>query len=236
MSFRIIASVFLLFVLGTISLAWAQSDILNDIKFFQTGVIETDENQFTISNDISVREFSSGNIIRVSGQTIEGFPYITYSKILDDQINTHGIIFVGGEFLELSFEEKHAQEIIEEKNDDLQILVKYTQRVYSKQHAEIEIKTYDPNQNKLKDFNQNYGFLENVNIKVTVLDENNDEFYSVTGVTNNKGFFETEFYIPERYPKETLTVTINAEDDDSRSSKILQVFTLGAIPKGDSSS
>ncbi|KFM19983.1 hypothetical protein AAA799P11_00287 [Marine Group I thaumarchaeote SCGC AAA799-P11] len=236
MRFYIVLPVFFLLIIGTTaSLAYAQVDALNDIKFLQTGIIETSENEFSISNDIAVREFFGGNIIRVYGQTIEGFPYITYSKILEGEINTHGIIFVGGEFLRLSFEEKPIQESPIEKEDDLQIIVQYTQRVYSKQYATIEIKTYDPEQNKLKDFNQNYGFLANINIEIIVLNENNEEFYSTNGITNNKGFFETEFYIPERYPQETLTVTINAEDNDSKSSKILQVFTLGAIPDNDSS-
>ena len=218
----------------TTGFAYAQVDV-NDIEFLQTGTINTTENEFSISNDIAVREFFNGNIIRVSGQTIEGFPYITYSEMVNEKIETRGIIYVGGEFLKLSFVEKPVQETTVEKEDDLQILVQYSQRVYSKQYASIEIKTYDPEQNKLKDFNLNYGFLANINIKVIVLDENKEEFYSTSGITNSKGFFETEFYIPERYPLETLTVTIIAEDDDSKSSKILQVFTLGAIPKGDSS-
>ena len=235
LNFNIILSIFLILGIGiTTSFAYAQVDV-NEIEFLQTGTINTTENEFSISNDIAVREFFNGNIIRVSGQTIEGFPYITYSEMVNEKIETRGIIYVGGEFLKLSFVEKPVQETTVEKEDDLQILVQYSQRVYSKQYASIEIKTYDPEQNKLKDFNLNYGFLANINIKVIVLDENKEEFYSTSGITNSKGFFETEFYIPERYPLETLTVTIIAEDDDSKSSKILQVFTLGAIPKGDSS-
>ena len=215
--------------------AFGEIDLLSNITFLDTGIIQSDENQFQINNEMNTREFSNGKIVRISGQTIEGFPYITYSKIVDEKVKTHGIIYVGGKFLKLSFVENFTEENAEEKEDDMQILVQYTQRVYSKQYASIEIKTYDPEQNRLKDFNLNYGFLNNVDIKVVVLDENNEEFYSATGVTNEKGLFETEFYIPERYPQETLTITINAEDDDSKSSKILQVFTLGAIPYNDSS-
>lgn len=235
LNFNIILSIFLILGVGiTTSFAYAQVDV-NEIEFLQTGTINTAENEFSISNDIAVREFFNGNIIRVSGQTIEGFPYITYSEMMNEKIQTRGIIYVGGEFLKLSFVEKPVEETTVEKEDDLQILVQYSQRVYSKQYASIEIKTYDPEQNKLKDFNQNYGFFANINIELIVLDENNQEFYSTSGVTNTKGFFETEFYIPERYPQETMTVTITAEDDDSKSSKILQVFTLGAIPDNDSS-
>ena len=220
---------------------YAEVDPLTEISFLQTGTINTDENQFQISNEIQTREFSNGKIIRISGQTIEGFPYITYSKILEDKIMTHGMIYVGGKFIALSFEEKTMQENMTEENtiekeDDVQILVQYTQRVYSKQYASIEIKTYDPQQNRLNDFNLNYGHLSNINIKVTVLDENNEEFHSANGITNDDGLFNTEFYIPERYPRENLMVTITAEDSDSKSSKTLQMFTLGETPSDGSSS
>lgn len=218
------------------SFASAQINPLDELTFLQTGIINTHENEFHISRDISVREFLNSDVVRVSGQTIEGFPYITYSYILEKEVETRGIIFVGGKFLKLSFDEKFTQETKLDKKNDLQILVQYTQRVYSKTTAHIDVKVYDMGQNKLNDFNQNYGYLSNIDIKVVVLNENNEEFYSTTGTTNNKGFFETEFYIPERYPRETLTIIITAEDEDSKSSKILQMFTLGAIPDNGNSS
>ena len=55
---------------------------------------------------LTLENFFNGNIVRVSGQTIEGFPYITYSKVINDKINTHGMIFISGEFTKLNFEEK----------------------------------------------------------------------------------------------------------------------------------
>ncbi len=215
----------------TINLTFAQVDPLLDISFLQTGQLNTVENQFHISNDITIREFFNGNIIRVSGQTIEGFPYITYSKISDDVIDTRGMIFIGGEFVDLNFEEKIIQEdVIIEKNQDISILVQYTQRIYEKNFARIDVKIYDIEQNRLNDFYQNYGFVPNTNIKVLVVDEENQEFYSTSGITNDKGLLEIEFYIPENSKRETLTVTINAENENSKSSKILQIFSLGAEP------
>jgi len=229
----IIAIAFVLLVPLLIGTALAQIDPLVDIEFLQSGEINTKEHQFHISSEMSIREFLNGNIVRVSGQTIEGFPYITYSKISDDKIDTRGIIFISGEFVKLSFEEEPKQEeIVIEKKDDLGVLVQYTQRVYSKQFAQIDIKIYDKELNKLNDFNQNYGYVSNTNIEVLVIDEDNQEFYSSSGITNNKGFFETEFLIPENSIRETLTVTINAENENSKSSKILQMFSLGRIPDG----
>jgi len=225
-------------VLGifTVNFAFAQVDPLIDIEFLQTGVLNTSENQFHISNEIIIREFFNGNIIRVSGQVIEGFPYITYSKILEDKIDTHGMIFISGKFIDLDFEEKIIQEeVIVEKNDDLSILVQYTQRIYDKDFARIDIKIYDQEQNKLNDFYLNYGFVPNTNIEVIVIDEEEQEFYSTSGIINDKEILEIEFYIPENSKRETLTVTINAENENSKSSKILQIFSLGREADGSTS-
>ena len=41
----------------------AQIDPLNEIDFLQTGNLFTAENQFQISNDITIREFFYGNIV-----------------------------------------------------------------------------------------------------------------------------------------------------------------------------
>ena len=101
----------------------------------QTGTLYTSENEFQISNDITIREFFDGNIIRISGQTIEGFSYVTYTKILEnDSANTRGMIFINGQFVNLQFDEKriNQKETSLEKNKDILILTKYTQRIYSK--------------------------------------------------------------------------------------------------------
>ena len=233
MNFFTISIIFVILVIGTLgnNFVYAEIDPLSDIVFLQTGELNTAENQFQISNDITIREFFNGNIIRVSGQTIEGFPYISYSKILDDKIDTRGMIFISGGFIKLMFSEKIIQEeTILEKNDDLAILVQYTQRIYSENLAQIDIKIFDKEQNKLNDFYQNYGDISNTNINVVVIDEEDQEFFSSSGKTNQNGLFETEFLIPENSIRQTLTVTITAENENSKSSKILQMFSLGEEP------
>jgi len=233
MNFHIIIVIFSILILGvfTVNLASAQVDPFIDIEFLQTGELNTFENQFHISNEITIREFFNGNIIRVSGQVIEGFPYITYSKILDDKIDTHGMIFISGEFIDLNFKEKIIQEeVIIEKNQDISILVQYTQRIYEKNFAQINIKIYDIEQNRLNDFYHDAGFVPNTNMDVLVVDEENQEFYSTNGTTNDRGLLEIEFFIPENSKRETLTVTINAENENSKTSKILQIFNLGEPP------
>jgi hypothetical protein len=197
----------------------------------QSGLIYSDTNQFNISNDISIREFFNGNIIRVSGQTIEGFPYITYSKISEEKIDTHGIIFINNQFVKLSFDEKviGIRESTD-KNDDLSLAIQYTQRAHSKQIIFIDVKVFDEKQNNYSNFNQNYGYIPNTNIEIVITDEENKEVFSSIGITDDKGLFETKYLVPDNSKRETLTISINAENENSSSSKILQAFVLGNIP------
>ena len=146
MNFYIVAVCFSILIVGTVTgnYVFGQVDPLTEINFLQSGLVYTDENQFNISNDINIREFFNGNIIRVSGQTIEGFPYIVYSKVSDESINTHGIIFINNQFIKLSFDEKSIEvEETQDKKDDLALAVQYTQRVHSKQFIFIDVKIFD---------------------------------------------------------------------------------------------
>ncbi len=67
MNFYTILAIFSILTLGvfTVNSAYAQVDPLSDIVFLQTGELTTDENQFQISNDIVIREFFNGKILRV---------------------------------------------------------------------------------------------------------------------------------------------------------------------------
>ena len=211
--------------------SYAQIDPLSEILFFQTGELETIENQFQISDNFVIREFFNGNIIRVSGQTLEGFPYITYSKIFEESIDTHGFIFINNQFVKLSFIEKSIQiEETENKNENLAIAVQYTQRAHSKQYVYIDAKIFDKEQNKYNYFDQNYGQISNVSVHVLITDKSNFEIFSFQGNTNDEGLIETKYLVPDNSKIETLIVTISAEKDNSIASRILQVFTLGNIP------
>jgi hypothetical protein len=233
MNFHSIAVCFFVLIIGTMTTNYAlgQVDPLTEINFLQSGLIYSDENQFNISNDITIREFFNGNIIRISGQTIEGFPYITYSKVSDENIDTHGIIFINNQFVKLSFEEKSIVVVeTQDKKDDLALAVQYTQRAHSKQIIFIDVKVFDKEQNNYANYNQNYGFIPNTNVNIVITDEDNNEVFSSNGITNDMGLFETKYLIPDNSKRETLTVTINAENESSSSSKILQAFALGNIP------
>ena len=186
---------------------------------------------------MNTKEFSDGSIVRIAGYTIEGYPYITYSKINNQQITTHGKIFIDGKFVSLVFEQKISQmQKIEEKEklDDITILTQYTERLYSGQTAKIDVKIFDINQNKSSNFNQNYGHIPNVNIKITVLDKNGQTFSLSDGITNERGFYNAQFFIPKNNQNGIFTVSIDAENDNSKSSKTIHIFNLEEVPDHDS--
>lgn len=232
--FLVLVTLFSLGIL-TVETITAQIDPINDIEFIQTGKLFTDKKEFTISNEITTREFSDGKIIRIIGYTVEGYPYITYSKIINQQITTHGKIFTDNKFVSLVFEQQNISQIENnEKADNMLILTQYTQRLYSGQTAKIDVKIFDSNQNKLNDFNQNSGYIPNTNIKIIVLDKNGQIFLSSDGITNERGFYNAEFFIPRNSQSGTFTVIIDAENDNSKSSKTIQIFSLGEVPDHDS--
>lgn len=230
MNFNIVVVCFFVLIIGgvIISQAYGQVDPLIEIGFLQSGVIYSSENQFHISDDMNIREFFNGNIIRISGQTIEGFPYITYSKIKNDEIDTFGKIFINHKFVKLSFIEKPLLIVdSEEKMDNLSILVQYTKSIFSKKFANISMYIFDKDANTQNDYYQKDGRIQNVDVEILVVDGENQKIYSSEGLTNQFGFYETEFWIPDNYPRDTLTMTINAEKNNSESTKILQINTLG---------
>ena len=88
------------------------------------------------------------------------------------------MIFISGKFVDLNFEDKIIQEeIVIEKNDDLAILVQYTQQIFSKKFADISMYIFDKEQNKLNNFYQKDGRLPNTDIKILVLDGDDQKFY-----------------------------------------------------------
>ena len=86
---------------------------------------------------------------------------------------------------------------------------------------------FDEKQNTLDNFYQNYGHISDTNIMIKVTDEQNQEIFLAEGTTDEFGFFSSEFIISDNSKRETLTVTINAENENSKESKILQIFSLG---------
>jgi len=232
MNLFIILGVLGILIFGSVleNSTYAQIDSISEILFFQTGKLHIANNQFTISDNFSIRHFFNENIIRVSGQTVEGFPYIAYSRINDDEINTYGKIFVSGKFVELVFDENKIENKDElNKQDNLSILVKYSQRVYSNQDVLILIKIFDSEINQSNDFTQNYGTIKDVNIHVDVTDDENRMIFSSNGTTNETGFYETEFRMPVDKIS-TYVMTVSASNENSLSSKVFQIIHAGADP------
>lgn len=145
-----------------------------------------------------------------------------------------GKIFINNGSVELIFHKQdieNTDEVI--KNNDISILTKYTQRVYSENFIKIDVKVFDKKVNTANNFEQNYDHISNANVKVILTNSEDQTIYSTQRLASEKGLFETEFFIPDNSKRKTLTATIYANNEDSESSKILQIFTLGRVPDTD---
>lgn len=82
---------------------YSQIDVTNQIDFLKTGKIFTNEWQFIISNELTIREFFDGKIIRISRVTTDGYPYIAYSKTINEGLISHGTIYMDKKFAKIDF-------------------------------------------------------------------------------------------------------------------------------------
>lgn len=60
-----------------------------------------------------------------------------------------------------------------------------------------------------------------------VIKKNNQKAFAANEITNKNDLHQIEFFIPKNSKRETLIVTITAENNDSELSEILQIFKLG---------
>lgn len=100
------------------------------------------------------------------------------------------------------------------------------QNIIYKKTAKIDVKIFNKTQNKLNNFNQNYGFIKNTHIEFVVLNEQNEIFVTFTSKTDDNGLFSSKFFSQENIPQETFTIEITAENENSKSFKTIEIFNL----------
>jgi len=225
-------------MISTTSFAYAQVDILNDIEFLQTGTINTSENEFSISNDVTIREFFNGNIVRVSGQTIEGFPYITYSKILDEKIEIRGMIFENGQFADLVFskenksEENDIEEDIPNEKIEIHVLIEQFEVVNNNENYKLFVKTFDKSVYSGNDFNKFQGKLSGAKVSVTITDPNNEVKEKITGIVENGLYEGTVKVVENLWMRGWYVVDVTIEYEGQTHTEQLTFYVTGKVDSG----
>jgi len=212
-------------------MAFSQQIEPESSPILESGIISTKNKDYIISNDFDIRQFFYGKILRISGTTIDGNFYYVYHKIIDDEIFSRGKIFLDGKFVPLEFNKKPEQVTKESsmplEQPEMKILVQQTERVYWKQNFDITIRVFDAKLNTLNDFNQNWGYLADVDVIVEIFNPENELLTSFEGKTDQTGNFEAGFFIFNKTLKGAYTVKISVGPENNQTTETLSMFVLG---------
>jgi len=212
-------------------MAFSQQIEPESSPILESGIISTKNKDYIISNDFDIRQFFFGKILRISGTTIDGNFYYVYHRIIDDEISLRGKIFLDGKFVPLEFN-KEPEQVTKESSmpleqPEMKILVQQTERVYWKENFDITIRVFDAKLNTLNDFNQNWGYLADVDVIVEIFNPENELLTSFEGKTDQTGNFEAGFFIFKKTLKEVYTVKISVGPENNQTTETLSMVVLG---------
>lgn len=104
------------------------------------------------------------------------------------------------------------------------LVVKYSDHVRIAYPLIINAKVFYANQNPTGIFDQYYGFIPNAKITIKILDPNGVLVKSLTGITDNHGYYYQSFRIPDNFRLGTYSVLVSAQMADAMDSKKLVLF------------
>ena len=73
------------------------------LLIFQNSVVSTPSEDYEISGDFEVRVLQDGELVRVKGITVDGYPYYTYQRMIDDEPKLFGKIFIDGKPIQVVY-------------------------------------------------------------------------------------------------------------------------------------
>ncbi len=212
-------------------MAFSQQIEPESSPILESGIISTKNKDYIISNDFDIRQFFYGKILRISGTTIDGNFYYVYHRIIDDEIFSRGKIFLDGKFVPLEFNKKPEQVTKESsmplEQPEMKILVQQTERVYWKENFDITIRVFDAKLNTLNDFNQNWGYLADVDVIVEIFNPENELLTSFVGKTDQTGNFEAGFFVFNKTLKGEYIVKISVGPENNQTTETLSMVVLG---------
>jgi len=224
--------------------AFAQTDPL---QVLATHNIVSNGVNYEPSGDFQIEESFITGIIRIHGYVSSGEPFALYLKSHDPKFN-HVVFLKDGHFQPSELKEipktteqgfgGNLPETTEEKTEskDFKILLSQPFRNFWKQQFNLDVRVYESNTNNLNNISFNEGYMEGLDVKVTIYDNNGNVFKEFSGVTDNKGYFKESFIITENLtlPGEYTTIV---EVSDNIQTKTIQdtFFVIADTTASDSS-
>ena len=198
---------------------------------FQTGIISTDNHDYTISKNFETRIIQDGKIMRLSGITTTGEAYYLYQKIVDGKIIVKGKILVNNVFVPIKYNEKIFEpEIPAKPETKLIISAKLPQYTYARYPMVISVKVFDAEKNPQAKFEQGEGVLENVFVNVTITNQFDKYVTSFSGKTDSNGLFRGSYVVRENIdPPGKYNVNVIVVDGGTSISQSFITFFRGDI-------
>lgn len=118
---------------------------------------------------------------------------------------------------------------VESPKKDLLLLVKQVDRVEWKSPYKFTIRTFDPKSNPLSDFYSMSGYVDGVQLSVTVTNSAGDIIKTSNGVTQKFGYYEDSMIIPDNARTGIYTLSISASGKDYQFTTRESTFVVSPI-------
>ena len=175
-------------------------DAQESILLFENPVISTPSNDYEISSDFEIRILREGDLVRISGTTVDGNPYYVYQKMINDVPTLGGKIFINNNPIEVfhkGITPVQVTEVVEEQVEqkNLKVLVEIPTNTEHGQNFRFTVKVYDADINPYPElFSKTDGLLESIPINAILTDKNGDALTTFQGATDNLGKFEGTYH------------------------------------------
>ena len=231
----------LLFFIVSFSIVASQSvfsqeiDLVDLSPIFQSGVINTQDQSFLISNNFDVNQLSNGKIVRISGYTVDGNFYYVYHLESGNTIKSFGKIFLNNQFVPLVFtktfstntqtssqnaEPKSSEQEIEKPESELLILGGVNKNAYWKQTIDMTFRVFNATENPSQTMNRSVGWLDDVNIQVILTNHVGEQLANYTGKTGPNGYYENSYTVRTNFDiTGVVTIQVNVEYQGDTNSK-----------------
>ncbi len=204
------------------SFAYHQDDIITqNLKakiqdaspLLDTGLVSTSSNDYRISNQFEIRHIWPGELMRISGITVDGYPFYAIHKMNSNNIEISGTILVDGKIIPIIkniIEEEPVivQQTIEEpiviiEEDPIPVksVILQPHTTYWRETYNINVKVFEADQNLQNNYWYREYLVPNIPVSVQLNHEDGTHLTTIQGITDQNGLFEGQYYITENIVK-----------------------------------
>ena len=208
----------------------------------ETGLVSTSSKDYRISNQFEIRHIWPVELMRMSGVTVEGYPYYIIHKMNFKDLEISGKILVNGKTISIINNiivetppvvvEEIKEPILTVEEDPIpnKAVMLQPQSTYWRGTYNINIKVFEADQNSRNDYWYRSYLVPDVPIVVDITHENGNHLTTIHGKTDQSGHFEGQHYIVENLVQAgKYFVHVVVGDEKSGDTKDLTTFVISEV-------